>query len=123
MWEHRKSHHQYTELLGSSRAKSATTGRWVKVDHGNLVEIVTPESLAEAEAFVRREHLQHLAWQLSRELSYNVGTAITHLALANGDRAMLLTAIAAIRDEVERSGGTEGPDGRAEVLGEGRQDR
>lgn len=102
MWEHRKSHHQYTELLGSSRAKSATTGRWVKVDHANLVEIVTPESLAEAEAFVRREHLQHLAWQLSRELPYNLGTAITNIALS-GHGGSLLTALGALRDEIERT--------------------
>lgn len=102
MWEHIRSHHQYTELRGQDRAKSATTGRWVKVDHGRLTEIQTQESLHEAERFVRREHLQHLAWALSRELPYNLGVAVTNIALWEFDGS-LGVSMAALRDELERN--------------------
>lgn len=108
MWEHVRSHHQYTELReerdrhGYLRAKSATTGRWVAVHWSRIREIETTESLHEAERFVRREHLQHLAWALSRELPYNLGVAVTNIALWEFDGS-LGVSMAALRDELERN--------------------
>lgn len=109
MWEHIRSRHRYTELDpiprepdGSIRARSATTGRWVKVERTKLRQVDTPEEVAEAEAFVRREHLAHLAWQLSRELPYNLGVAVTNIALS-GHGGSLTTAHGALRDEIERN--------------------
>jgi hypothetical protein len=108
MWEHYKSHHQYTELdhttndYGKMRARSATTGRWVWLVPEHLREIHTPTEVQEAEAFVRKEHLQHLAWQLSRELPYNLGVAVTNIALW-GHGGELVVAAAALRDEIDRN--------------------
>lgn len=119
-YEHIKSHHQYTELrwhdADHERAKSATTGRWVKVRRRMLREIQTPESLAEAEDFVRKEHLSHLAWALSRELPYNLGVAVTNIALV-GHGGDLTVVLGAVRDEIERNhhAGTQPPDEETHV--------
>jgi hypothetical protein len=113
IWVHRKRHTRYTELEDGDPAirarfrwdilaKSELTGRWVWVRRDALLALETEAEVQEAEAYVRREHLSHLAWQLSRELPYNLGTAITNIALSDHGGS-LDVAIGALRDEIERT--------------------
>lgn len=117
IWRHKKTHQQYSQVSyidnGEVRVTALESGRSYRIGVDKIEQI--PGDTPDAETFAHHEHLKALAHRLARELPYNIGQAVVHLALSADNPEYLLTARAAIRDEQERlrqqgsadDGGTE----------------
>lgn len=118
IYQHIKKKTVYTEVLphkskhyrdhGYVYARTQETGRLVTVREDNLRAVETEadleqraQDLIDEAAWLHREKMQELAWQLSRELPYNLGVAVTNIAMYQHGGS-LQVAVGAARDEIVR---------------------